>query len=168
MYDTGLIQKIVVLLLTQLLISCASKNIDGYYQYHTGEPLPPAQKAIVEGSYSYRDGSLANEMTRIVAINGEHVPKEWGVAEGANKVSLLPGYYELKILYVHGAGEVDYYSYAELPAMLRANCTYKIVTKWSSLEKTILYGLVGKPNTSGGNGNCSSDGNDKQDVGIMI
>lgn len=147
--------RILITAISALLASCASNNKNGYYQYHTGDPLPPAQKAIVEGKYDYRDGSLSNEMTRIVAINGEKVPGEFGVAEGANKVSLLPGYYELKILYVHGAGELDYYSYTELPVILQANCTYKIVTTWSSLDKTIIYNIVGKPSTPGGNMDCS-------------
>ena len=107
-------------------------------------------------------------MTRIVAINGDKVPGERGVAEGANKVSLLPGYYELKILYVHGAAEIDYYSYSVLPVILNANCSYKIMTNWSSLDRTILFRLVGTPSVPGGNLDCGSGITEKRNREILL
>lgn len=135
-----------------LLAACANKG--GYVQFHNGESLHPSLKAIVEGHYGYRDGSLANEMTRIVEINGIQLPREWGVAEGANTVSLLPGKYDIKVLYVHGEEHIDYYSYTTIPAILNENCTYKVITSWSSLENTMVYDLVGKPSTASGNTDC--------------
>ena len=142
----GFLRKIAVALLSLVMAGCANKG--GYVQLHDGDPLPPAEKAIVNGHYGYRNGSIANEMTRIVAINGEKVPKQWFVAEGANTVSLLPGYYEMKILYVHSVNVVDYYSYITIPVVLEPNCTYQIVTSWSSAERALGYQLVGKPSSA--------------------
>lgn len=132
---------------------CANKG--GYVQFHEGDPLPPSEKAIVEGHYGYRNGSIANEMTRIVEINGEKVPRQWFVAEGANTVSVLPGYYELKILYVHGMNLIDYYSYVTIPVMLQPNCTYKIVTEWSSSSRGVGIDLIGKPSSTDSGGACA-------------
>ncbi|EKF73136.1 hypothetical protein A11A3_15077 [Alcanivorax hongdengensis A-11-3] len=145
-------EKSMIAMAALALAGCANKG--GYVQFHDGEPLPPAQKAIVQGHYGYRDGSMANEMTRIVAINGKTVPKQWFVAEGANKVSLKPGYYELKILYVHGVSLIDYYSYITIPVQLEKNCTYQIITTWSSLDSAMTYDLIGKPSSMPASSTC--------------
>lgn len=136
-----------------LQVGCANKG--GYVQFHEGPPLPPNKKAIIEGHYGYRNGSIANEMTRIVEINGERVPKQWFVAEGANTVSLLPGYYEIKILYVHGFNIIDYYTYITLPVVLEPNCTYKIITEWSSSSTSVGVDLVSKPSSEGSDATCA-------------
>lgn len=145
-------KKILVAVIAVMMAGCANKG--GYVQLHDGEPLPPAEKAIVNGHYGYRNGSIANEMTRIVAINGEKVPKQWFVAEGANTVSLLPGYYEMKILYVHSVNVIDYYSYITIPVLLEKNCTYQIVTSWSSAERVLGYELVGNPSSAPALSSC--------------
>ena len=139
------VKKVVIAILTIMVAGCANKG--GYVQLHEGEPLAPAEKAIVQGHYGYRNGSIANEMIRIVAIDGRKVPKQWFVAEGADKVALLPGYYEMKILYVHGVNIIDYYSYITIPVFLEKNCTYQIVTSWSSADRSMTYDLVGKPSS---------------------
>ena len=146
--------KVVVFISSIFLISCANKG--GYYQFHDGEPLPPNKKVIIEGHYGYRDGTIANEMTRIVEIDGKKIPKQWGVAEGANKVSLLPGYHEIKILYVHGVNSIDYYAYTKFPAIFQENCTYKIYTKWSSYDKSINFDLVGTPSSADLQASCET------------
>ncbi|MGB2247702.1 MAG: hypothetical protein ACPH3N_08530 [Alcanivorax sediminis] len=145
-------KKSLVAVIAVMMAGCANKG--GYVQLHDGEPLLPAEKAIVNGHYGYRNGSIANEMTRIVAINGEKVPKQWFVAEGANTVSLLPGYYEMKILYVHSVNVIDYYSYITIPVLLEQNCTYQIVTSWSSAERSLGYELVGKPSSAPALSSC--------------
>ena len=156
-----------VAILAVLLAGCANKG--GYVQFHGGEALPPAEKAIVNGYYGYRNGSMANEMVRIVAMDGEKVPKQWFVAEGANTVSLLPGYYEMKILYVHGVNIIDYYPYITIPVLLEKNCTYQIVTAWSSLERTVTYELVGKPSSMPASSTCGEAVvEEEQDAGMSI
>lgn len=145
---------LIAISLLVLLAACANKS--GYVQYHDGEPLHPTQKAILEGTNNYRNGSLANEMLRIIEINSDPVPREWGVAEGANTVSLLPGYYHIKVLYVHSVELIDYYSYATIPVMLQPNCTYKVLTSWSSFDNAMTYDLSGRPSTSSGNMDCSN------------
>ncbi len=157
---------VCLVLLVLAAAGCANKS--GYVQFHDGEALHPSEKAIVQGYYGYRNGSLANEMIRIVAIDGEKVPKQWFVAEGANKVSLLPGYYDLKILYVHGVNIIDYYSYITIPVSLRENCTYQIITSWSSQDRTLLYDLMGKPSVPGGNTDCGMPVLDEEDEALSI
>ena len=137
-----------------MLSACANKN--GYVQYHEGEALHPTQKSIVVGSNNYRNGSLANEMVRIIEIDGDVIPREWWVAEGANTVSLLPGYYHIKVLYVHSVELIDYYSYLTIPVMLQPNCTYKVLTSWSSIDKQMQYDLSGRPSTNSGNMDCNN------------
>lgn len=144
--------RVAIALLSLVMAGCANKG--GYVQFHDGDPLPPAEKAMVSGHYGYRNGSIANEMTRIVAINGEKVPKQWFVAEGANTVSLLPGYYEMKILYVHSVNVVDYYSYITIPVVLESNCSYQIVTSWSSADRSLRYDLIGKPSSASAISGC--------------
>ena len=157
---------VCLVLLVLAAAGCANKG--GYVQFHDGEALHPSEKAIVQGYYGYRNGSLANEMIRIVAIDGEKVPKQWFVAEGANKVSLLPGYYDLKILYVHGVNIIDYYSYITIPVSLRENCTYQIITSWSSQDRTVLYDLMGKPSVPGGNTDCGMPVIDEEEEALSI
>ncbi|SDX45629.1 hypothetical protein [Marinobacter mobilis] len=163
-------RQLVVLSVLLLITGCAGRlsNDGGYVQFHSGEALHPSEKVIIEGRYAYRDGTLANEMTRIVEINGESLPREWGVAPGANKVSLVPGYYEIKILYVHGSGQIDYYTYSTVSAILKKNCTYQIVTKWSSLEKTMFLGLSGRPTIDTQQPDCSVRQPSQEDRMVQI
>lgn len=143
-----------ILLAPVVLIFQGCANKGGYVQLHEGPPLHPSEKAIVKGHYAYRNGSLANEMIRIVEVDGVKVPGQWFVAEGADKVSLRPGFYQLKLLYVHGHDIIDFYSYTTIPVQLRANCTYQVIANWSSAEKQVMFSLVGKPSSSSGNMDC--------------
>lgn len=146
----------VVILASVILVLTGCANKGGYVQYHPGAALHPSQKSIIQGKNSYRNGSLANEMIRIIGIDGDTIPREWGIAEGANTISLLPGYYHVKFLYVHSVELIDYYSYETIPVMLQPNCTYRVLTSWSSIDKGMVYDLSGKPSTDSGNLDCNN------------
>jgi len=111
-------------------------------------------KAMIKGGYGYRNGSLANEMVRIVEVNGRKVPHEWGVAEGANMVSVLPGTYAVKILWVHSYESIDYYTYDTLKIVAKPNCTYNIHSKVSVKNKDVYFGVISTPSMEEGNQDC--------------
>ncbi len=135
-----------------MLSGCANTN--GYVKLYNGNEVAPSMKAMIKGVYGYRNGSLANEMVRIVEVNGRKVPHEWGVAEGANMVSVLPGTYMVKILWVHGYESIDYYTYDTLKIVAKPNCTYNIHSKVSVKNKDVPFGLISMPSMEGGNQDC--------------
>ncbi|MBC7750638.1 MAG: hypothetical protein H7Z73_02815 [Candidatus Saccharibacteria bacterium] len=135
-----------------LLVGCA--NINGYVKMYQGNEVTPNMKSIIKGVYGYRDGSLANEMVRIVEVNGRKVPHQWGVAEGANMVSVLPGTYTVKVLWVHGYQSIDYYSYDTLKIVAKPNCTYNIHSKISVKNQDVYFGVISFPSMEIGNQNC--------------
>ena len=116
---------LAVALLPILLSACASHN--GLWQAYSGEPLPLDTVAMVRGKTGYRDPSQSNEMIRIIEVNGKSVPNQRGVAPGAEAVTLLPGIYLIRIMYVVTLDYRAYYSYHNLPLNLQANCHYQIV-----------------------------------------
>lgn len=145
---------------TLLLVSfawiqgCANKG--GYVQMYSGSPLPPVQVGFLKGIYEYRKGSAANETIRIVRINEKIVPRQFGVAEGANIVALLPGQYDVKIFYVHGSGDLDYYTYSTLRIGVMPNCLYQFYSKLALNKKDIYFDVLGSPATQAGNQECGS------------
>lgn len=116
---------LALLLLPLMLTACASHN--GLWQAYPGEPLPLDSVAIVRGKTGYRDPAQSNEMIRIIEVNGKSVPNQRGVAPGAEAVTLLPGTYLIRIMYVVTLDYRGYYSYHELSLNLQANCRYQIV-----------------------------------------
>lgn len=135
-----------------LLAGCA--NINGYVKMYQGDEVTPNMKSMIKGIYGYRDGSLANEMVRIVEVNGRRVPHQWGVAEGANMVSVLPGTYTVKILWVHGRKSIDYYTYDTLKIVAKPNCTYNIHSKVSVKNQDVYFGIISMPSMETGNQDC--------------
>lgn len=135
-----------------LLSGCANTN--GYVQMYQGNEVTPNMKSMIKGVYGYRDGSLANEMVRIVEVNGHKVPHQWGVAEGADKISLLPGTYTVKILWVHGRESIDYYTYGTLKIVAKPNCTYNIHSKVSVKNQDVYFGVISMPSMAEGNQDC--------------
>lgn len=134
------------------LQGCANKN--GYVQMYQGNPLPPVQVGFLKGVYEYRKGSVANESIRIVTIDGQKVPRQFGVAEGANIVSLLPGRHDVKVFYVHGSGELDYYTYSTMTIDVMPNCIYQFYSKISINKKDIFFSVTPSPASQAGNQDC--------------
>ncbi len=136
------------------LVGCANKG--GYVQMHGEASLPPSDLSILKGVYEYRNGSEANETIRIVQVNGGKVPSQFGVAEGANIVSLLPGQHDVKVLWVHARGEMNYYTYSTLRIDARPNCIYQFYSKIAVLRQEVYLGAISSPATKVGNQNCGS------------
>lgn len=143
----------VVMLCGVVLSGCGHR---GHVNMHVGSALPPMKRALIEGHNNYRRGSLANEMIRIVEVDHKPVPRQWGVAEGANSVAVLEGPHLIKVLYVHGESTgIDYYAYQTIPIYAYENCTYRVVTYVSSKHGSeIRFGMVGTPTTQVGNQDC--------------
>ncbi|WP_026469886.1 hypothetical protein [Alkanindiges illinoisensis] len=136
-----------------IIAGCANSN--GYVQMYKGAALPPTQKSTIQGSNNYRRGTLANEMIRIVAVDGVDVPRQWGVGEGANSVALLPGFHIVKIFYVHGSPEgIDYYTYDSVPIQAVANCTYQIVAYTSSKNNAMGFSFIGYSSSQANDQDC--------------
>lgn len=146
-------QVVVVMLCGVGLTACGHR---GHVNMHAGSALPPMKRALIEGHNNYRRGSLANEMIRIVEVDHKPVPRQWGVAEGANSVAVLPGSHLIKVLYVHGESTgIDYYAYQTIPLYAYENCTYRVVTYASSKRGSeIQFGMAGAPTTQVGNQDC--------------
>jgi hypothetical protein len=137
---------IFTLFLAACLSACAwNGNHQGYVQFYQGKPMPLAQMAIVKGHNNYRRGSIANDMVRIVAINDEEVPSEWGVAEGADAVGLMPGHYSIKVLFVSGYSDVDFYDYRTLPLEVKSGCRYEITAHMSMPSKMLGFDILPSP-----------------------
>ncbi len=144
---------LLILCLTGILSGCA--NMSGYVQMHKGAALPPTQKAMIQGSNNYRRGALANEMIRIVAVDGVEVPRQWGVGEGANSVSVLPGFHIVKVFYVHGSPNgIDYYIYDSVTVRAVANCTYQIVSYTDSKTNAMGFSFIGFPSSQSADTEC--------------
>lgn len=142
-----------ILSISLILMGCANNN--GYVQMHKGVALSPTQKAMIQGSNNYRKGALANEMIRIVAVDGVEVPRQWGVGEGANSVSILPGFHIIKVFYVHGSPNgIDYYTYDSLSIRAVANCTYQVISRTDSKTESMSFSLIGYPSSKANDQDC--------------
>lgn len=138
--------------LSLLLQACANKG--GYVQMYPGKPLAPTEVGYLKGVYEYRKGSEANETIRIVAIDGAKVPRQFGVAEGANVVSVLPGQYNVKIFYVHAMGVMDFYTYTTLRVQVLPNCVYQFFSQPSVNGREIHFGVLSSPASQNSNQAC--------------
>ena len=116
-----------------------------------GGPIAPGQFApvITAGREFVAGPRQAGQPRRMV-------PRQWGVAEGANSVAVLEGPHLIKVLYVHGESTgIDYYAYQTIPIYAYENCTYRVVTYVSSKHGSeIRFGVVGTPTTQVGNQDC--------------
>lgn len=66
-------------------------------------------------------------MIRVVEVNGRSVPREVGVAPGANAVVVMPGHHIVRLMYVVNAGQWDVHTYYNLPITAKSNCRYQVV-----------------------------------------
>jgi hypothetical protein len=133
---------------------------------HAPETVP-ADLSILKGIYEYRSGSLANEMIRIVSIDGRKVPGQFAVAEGADALSLRPGVHEAKLLWVHAEGELDWYTYATVQVDARPNCIYRFHSSLGLEHKAVQFVVTDAPLTGVGNQACGQGliGESKQRLG---
>lgn len=137
------------------LVACANKS--GFVQLYPGVPLPASETALIKGHYGYRNGSQANDMLRIVEVDGKRVPKQWGVAEGADSIAVLPRHYEVKVLYVHAYQEVDLYTYKTLEIEARAGCKYQIAAELSMPSRRVMFDVLTSPLLAGNKVDCRAD-----------
>lgn len=147
-----IIRGAMLLALAATTTGCANKG--GYVQMYKGAALPPVQVGFLKGVYEYRKGSAANETIRIVSIDGLPVPRQFGVAEGANLVSILPGQYDVKLFYVHASNIMDYYTYSTLRINVQPNCIYQFYSKLSVNKKDIFFSVMPSPASQAGNQDC--------------
>lgn len=153
---------LALLLLPLMLTACASHN--GLWQAYSGEPLPLDSVAVVRGKTGYRDPAQSNEMIRIIEVNGKSVPNQRGVAPGAEAVTLRPGVYLIRIMYLVALDYKSFYFYHELPVNVQANCHYQIValstmqtpTPQSTEDIDIRFHLQGMAINSQLRTNCSN------------
>jgi hypothetical protein len=143
-----------VLVLGLSLGGCAGSH-DGVVAWDDhGPETRPVDLAVLKGVYEYRNGSLANEMIRIVAIDGRQVPREFGVAEGADAVMLRPGLHDVKLLWVHGDNYVDHFAYGTVQVDTQANCLYRFHSAFGNPEAEVRFDVTFVPTTPGGNQQC--------------
>jgi hypothetical protein len=137
------------------LAACGSLSGNGLVEWGDhGAGTRAEELTILKGVYAYRNGSLANEMIRIVAIDGRKVPGQFGVAEGADAVSLLPGVHEVKLLWVHGANELDYFVYSTVQLDTRPNCVYSFHSTFGNDSPRVQFAVNDQPTTPRGNQAC--------------
>lgn len=134
------------------LHGCANRS--GFVQMYEGAPKPPTEIGFVKGIYEYRNGSSANETIRIVSVDGQKVPNQFMVAEGANIVSLPPGTHDIKVLWVHAFDVVDFYTFETLTIQVMQNCVYQIYSKIGITRKDVEFQIVPSPASMAGNQNC--------------
>lgn len=144
--------KSIVFLFFLITAGCANK--DGFVAMHGSASVPPTELAILKGVYEYRNGSSANETIRIVQVDGRKVPGEFGVAEGANIVTLIPGEYDVKLLWVHASGVMDLYTYSTKRMAVRPNCIYQFYSEIFPGKKQVNIEVLSSPATKVGNQNC--------------
>jgi hypothetical protein len=165
-------RRITVLVACALLAACGTPagtvKSGGFVEWadHAPETIP-ADLTILKGVYEYRSGSLANEMIRIVTIDGKQVPGEFAIAEGADAVSLRPGLHDVKLLWVHGQGEMDWFTYATVQVDARPNCIYRFHSTIGVDAKKVRFEVTHAPLTEAGNQACGDGlvGDSKQRLG---
>ena len=147
-------QLLVITVSVIALSACANKG--GYVRMHGSTELPLTDIGFVKGTYEYRNGSTANETIRIVQVDGIKVPHQYGVAEGANIVSLQAGEHDIKAFWVHASGEIDLYTYSTFRIDIRPNCTYQFYSKIAVAKKEVYLDVLASPNAKYGNQDCGS------------
>jgi len=137
------------------LSGCAwNGNHGGYVQFYQGKPLPAAQVGMIKGHNNYRKGSIANDMIRIIAIDEKEVPSQFGVAEGADAVSVMPGLHSIKILYVSGYSEVDFYSYRTVQIDVKPGCGYELTAHMTMPTQMVGFDVLPAPLTLTNSPDC--------------
>ena len=161
-------KKITLVSLLTVAGGCAVHGPEGVKMYK-GIDLPHYEEAMIQGSNNYRRGSTANEVIRIVEVDGVKVPRN-GFSEGADLVRLSPGYHIVKVMYVHGGRNgIDYYSYDSLPIKAAPNCTYQIVAKFEMAQQMLAFSWLGFSTTGAQSKLCEINGNDyDSDLPIKI
>lgn len=134
------------------LTGCA--NTTGAVKMYLGKPLPSHQVATLKGKEEYRSGSLANEMIRIVKVDDYAIPRQFGVGEGAHTVTVIPSQQDVKVLWVHARGPVDYYTYTTFRLDTHPNCTYQFYSSISAAKKEVDILVKAAPTTAQGNQAC--------------
>jgi hypothetical protein len=141
---------LMVWLMVTMLGGCAGlENIKGHVQFYPGASLPPAQIALINGHDDYRKGSLANYMLRIVAVNDQKIPGQGMLSEGANEVAVTPGLYLVKVLFVSGYQDVDFYSYDTLLIQAQPGCRYQLVGGFAMPSRVITFDVLAAPMDAG-------------------
>lgn len=140
-----------------VLVACANGNKGGYVQFYHGLPLPATEVAVIKGHYSYRNGSAANDMVRIVEVDNRRVPNERWVAEGGDTVAVQPGLHTVRALYVSGYEDVDLYSYKTLQIEAKPGCRYEVATQLLMPSREIIFSVLPSPLAVGSREDCRID-----------
>jgi hypothetical protein len=110
-----------------------------------------AELSLLKGVDEYRS---ANQMIRIVKIDGQAVPGQFAAAEGADAVSLRPGRHEVKLLWVHADGGQDWFTYTNVQVDTRPNCVYRFNSSVSPGGKAVRFDVSDAPLSTAGNQDC--------------
>jgi len=109
------------------LVACAGANINDHVQFYEGAAQPDAGTALIKGGSLHHDGSR-NDPVRLIAVNGKVLPSlADGSAEGAEEVAVLPGSYDVKVLYRQGDPQAGLPIYDVLRINAHAGCKYRVV-----------------------------------------
>jgi len=123
---------------------CESRHL--YYKHYEGKTLPTSQVAVIKGYDYYRTNYKITSMLRIKAIDGKKIPS----SNGATRVELLPGQYDVDVMYLLPSGMVDYYNEDTVKMTVEKGNVYVLGVRANMKTKKMIYfyNVVGPANSN--------------------